>query len=68
MGTTDKPRGLAKARRDVAVTNTIIENFSYEEDDTDDQSEEEPGDDLEFPGTATDCIVCAPSHLLLNGH
>ena len=54
----DKPRGLAKARCDVAVTNTLIQDFTYEQDDTKDaQSDEELGDDLEFPGSATDCIV-----------
>ena len=68
MGTTDKPRGLAKARCDIAVTNTVIKDFTYEEDEIDDQSEEELGDDLEFPGPAADCIVCPFPHLVLNSH
>lgn len=58
MVTMKKPHGLAKARDNGPITNTVIEEFTYGKGTDEEESDEEPEDDLEYPGGAADCLVC----------
>lgn len=56
--TTGKPHGLANTRHGVPVTNTVIEDFIYQEGTDESQSDEEQEDGLEYHGSAVECLVC----------